>query len=127
MKIFNIKTEKNQTYILAIVLYLIGFLCDNFGSSNIAVEVISYIAHSFFIVFASAIAIMWHNDNSKLLKSAKIHLSFLTIGTIISFKTWFDRMYPTFGFTLAFLTVIIILFIIDLSKIGIAYYDDDWD
>lgn len=127
MKIFNIKTEKNQTYILIIIFYIIGFLCDKFGSTNVGVEVISYIAHTCFIIFGSAIAIMWHNDNTRLLKSAKIHLSFLTIGTIVSFITWFDRMYPTFGFTLAFLAVIVILFIIDLFKIGFAYYDDDWN
>ena len=78
MKMFNIKAEKNQTYILAIILYLIGFLCDKYGARNIAIEVLSYVSHTFFIIFGSAIAIMWHNENNRLLKSAKIHLSFLT-------------------------------------------------
>jgi len=127
MKIIDsIKSNKTKAHFIALLLYIIGSVLDVYGYIFLGMEVLAHLFLLGFIGYGSALAIIWYINNKKLLKAAKYHFMFLFIGIPIIFVSWANKIYPTFAYTIVFVCVIAVLFIINLCRICSAYYYDDW-
>ena len=119
--------EKNQIYALTVVMYVIGALADWFGYINTGVDVAGFMFLTGATIFSIALSIMWSNNNKKLLRAAKIHLSFVIIGIIIMLLTFEIKMYLTFTSILVFTVVIAFNFIFDLIDVADRYNNNNWE
>lgn len=128
MKIIDkIKSNKTQTHLIALLLYIVGAGCDLFGHVSGGIEPLGYIYLITFTIYGIALFIIWDEKNKRYLKAARVNIGFLSAGIAILFVSWHYKMYPTFAFTLIFLLVVAICFIKTLYNICFAYYYDKWD
>ena len=128
MKILTkLKKETNQIYLLAIIIYVIGVLCDGFGYVHNGIEFLSYIFLGGFAIFGSALVIISSNKNSEYVKKGIIHLCFLVISIIVVFIFNFLNMGQSAFFTGVFGFIIGFLFMYDLLAICCIYNDNGFN
>ena len=127
MKLFKyFANEKVQSHLITICMYIIGVVCDYYGYINGGIEGVAYCFLIAFTGLASALAIIWHLKNKRFLRAARVQFFLLILSLPITFITWNLKMYPTFAFTLIYIIIVAILFIITMCEICFAYYYDDW-
>ena len=119
----KIKSEKTQTHFVLVIMYIIGIVCDFFGYLSIGIEVAAYLFLIGSCGFGIAISIIWYNNQTRLLKAAKVQLIFIILSMIILFLSAYFRMIPTVIFTMIFLVTILAMFIVTLSRICSKYYE----
>ncbi len=118
----TIKNDKTKIHLLAILMYVLGVICDAYGYlSNYLEYLVSLPLLLASIVFSISISCSWFNNNIKYLKSATIHLFTLLIGAASLFFYGFWSMWPSFVLTLIYLLFVIILFIMDLIDVYSVY------
>lgn len=122
----SLKSNKTKAHFIALLIYIIGFICDAYGYLNVGIEALGYIFLIGFVCFGGALIIIWDINNKRCLKAARVSFTFLLIGLPTIFITWFQKLYPTFAFTIIFILIVAVVFIESLYKICEAYYYDDW-
>ena len=127
MKVIDvIKSNKTKAHFVGLLIYVLGIACDVYRLSNLGLRVLSHLFLLAFIGYGGALTIIWYINNKRLINAAKYHFLFLFVGIPITIIAWANKIYSTFAYTMVFISLIGILFVINLCRICSAYYYDDW-
>jgi len=122
MKLFsNLKKEKGQIHLIAIIMLVIGILGDWLGYVNIGVEIVGTGFLILSTIFIISLFVKNLENNRKYIKRAAGHLTFIVIGIIGIFVCLQLKMYWTLAAISCILLVLIVLYIIDLFEIYDIY------
>ena len=119
----NLKKGTWQIYLLAVTMYIIGVLMAVFGKYSVALEVIATLFLLITVGFNITLSIIWICSNKRHLRGAVIYLFFLIFSSAFLFLCYSLRLYSIFWITIFFAVDVAIIFIYELYKVAVVYYD----
>lgn len=119
----SLKKGTWQIYLLALFMYVIGALLDAFSKYSEPLDVIGTLFLIVAVGFNIALSIIWISKNKKHLRGAVIYLVFLTLSIAFLFLCNGLGMASTFWITTFFVVDVASIFIYELCKVAVIYYD----